>query len=157
MKTERKLNLALAISAHPDKPEVIVDTIDSILTYATNQILMVVDAVAWPKFKDVPMPCHKLEGFHYGCAHAPYRNVALSLSKLLEIWPEADWYCYCDYDVLFTSDRFKQNLLLAEDMDVWMLGNNGHVDQQAIPLLQALIGEEILCTTFLRIFFIRIF
>lgn len=137
------MELAVAISAHPEKPEVVVDTIDSILVHGTDKILMVVDAVGWDRYKDVPMPCHKLEGFHYGCARAPYRNVALSLSVLTDTWPDCEWYIYCDYDVLFASDRFKKNLIMAEEKDIWMMGNDGHVDVQAMPLIQAMLGEEL--------------
>jgi hypothetical protein len=137
------MELAVAISAHPDRPELIIDTIDSILTYGTEKILMIVDAVGWHRYKDIPLPVSKLEGFRHGAPKAPYRNVALALKVLTETWPDADWYCYCDDDVLFGSERFKHNLKMAEDKDVWMLGNDGHVDEQAMPLIQALIGAPI--------------
>jgi hypothetical protein len=32
---------------------------------------------------------------------------------------------------------------MAEDMDVWMLGNDGHVDEQVMPMIQAMIGENL--------------
>lgn len=137
------MELALAISAHPDRPDLIIDTLDSILTFATDKVLCVVDGIGWSRYKDMPLPCAKLEGFQHGRPRAPYRNVALVLSVLIDTWPDAEWYAYCDHDVLFGSERFKHNLRMASDMGVWMLGNDGHIDEQGMPLVQAIIGENL--------------
>lgn len=137
------MELAVAISAHPKRPDLIIDTLDSILTYATDKILVSVDAVGWDTYRDMPLPAAKLEAFAHGYPKAPYRNVALSLKVLQETWPDANWYCYCDHDVLFGSERFKHNLKMAEEMGVWMLGNDGHIDEVAMPLVQSLVGENL--------------
>lgn len=137
------MELAVAVSAHPDRPEVIRDSVESILAHATDKILCVVDGVAWDRYRRVDLPCDKLEGFPYGCRQPPYRNVAMALSVLTERWPGADWYAYSDYDVLFASDRFRHNLRMAAERGVWMLGNDGHVDEQGLPLVQAIVGEPL--------------
>jgi hypothetical protein len=137
------MELALAVSAHPERPDLIRDTVDSILCHATDKILVAVDGVGWHRYKHLPLPAAKLETFPYGHPRAPYRNVALTLSTLADTWPAADWYCYCDYDVLFGSDRFKRNLELADRMGVWMLGNDGHIAEEPLPLIASLVGEPL--------------
>lgn len=136
-----KLEIAAALNVH-NNPDVVRDTIDSIKTYMTDDIVVLVDGASWSQMKNEPMEAGKMEGFHHNLPKSPYRNVALSLKTVTEQYPDSDWYCYCEYDVLFTSDRFKHNLRMAEEKGVWMLGNDGHVDEQAIPLVQALIGEH---------------
>jgi hypothetical protein len=83
----------------------------------------------------------KVQGFVHGKPKSPYRNVALALQTLTDTYPDADWYLYTEYDALFTSSRFRENLRLADQQGVWMLGNDGHVDDVAMPLVQAMIGE----------------
>jgi len=123
-------------------PECALDTIDSIRKYATGDVLVVVEGSSWPTFRDLDMPASKMEGFRHAAPKSPYRNVALALKSVTENW-DADWYCYCEADVLFGSDRFMRNLEMADDMGVWMLGNDGHVDSQAMPLVSAMLGEAV--------------
>lgn len=137
------MELAFIINTHTDQTECIRDTIDSISTYATNNILVVVDGLAWNNYKDLQIPAYKMEGFRHGCRKSPYKNVALGIKTASENWPDSDWYCYCEYDVLFASDRFKYNLKKAEEMNVWMLGNDGHVDDKELSLISSMIKEKI--------------
>src|SRR5689334_11057700 len=76
--------IAVLTTAHPQRPDVIKDTVDAILYYVTDKILCVVDGIAWEDYQNVHLPCAKLEGFRYGCPRAPYRNVALGLSVLIQ-------------------------------------------------------------------------
>jgi hypothetical protein len=135
------MKLAVLLNVHENKP-IVKDTLESIFTYATKDVLMLVDGVAWNEFKDFDMPVSLLCGFKHGCARAPYRNTALGLKMMAENWPDADWYCYTEYDALFASDKFKKNLELADEMDVWMLGNDGHVDDKEIPLVESMMGGK---------------
>jgi hypothetical protein len=135
------MEIAAVLNAH-SQPDIIIDTVDSILTYMTKNVLVLIDGYGWDKMKDVPLPCHRMEGFPHGTIR-PYRNVALGLKSVVETWPNADWYYYCEYDVLIGSNRFLHNLKKAEEIGVWMLGNDGHVDDLAMPLVQALIGQPI--------------
>jgi hypothetical protein len=136
------MEIAFAINTHTRQTDLIIETLDSILTYGSDKILVVVDGASWGHYKDLALPAFKMEGFHHGCPKAPYRNVALALKTVTETWA-VDWYCYCEYDVLFGSDRFKHNLKMAEDMGVWMLGNDGHIDEHPMPMVQALLGEKL--------------
>lgn len=135
------MEIAAVLNVH-SQPDVIRDTIDSILTYLTEKIIVVVDGAAWPSLKYEKFPVGKMEGFYHNIHKSPYRNVALSLKTVTETYPDAQWYCYTEYDVLFASERIKNNLRLAEEKGVWMLGNDGRVDVEAMPLIQSLVGEK---------------
>jgi hypothetical protein len=137
------MELAVVMNTHVQYTNIVLDTIDSIRTYATDNVLVVVDGAAWPYYRDLSLPVHKMQGFRHGHNKSPYRNVALGLKMLTENWPESDWYCYCEYDVLFASERFKANLKMAEEKGVWMLGNDGHIDEHPLPLISSMIGEKL--------------
>lgn len=135
------MEIATLLNVH-SHPDAILDTIDSIQTFVGDKILVLIDGAKWKEFEAVPLPVPKLEGFYHNKPKSPYRNVALGLSTLVDTY-DADWYLYCEYDVLFTSPRFRSNLKMAEEKGVWMLGNDGHVDDVNMPLIQALIGEPL--------------
>lgn len=133
------MELALLLNTH-ENSSVLEDTIESVKKYVTNDILVIADGCSWNQFNNFNS-ANLLCGFKHGCEKSPYRNVALGLKMLEEKWPNADWYVYCEYDVLFASDRFKKNLKIADEMDVWMLGSNGHVDDRPMPLIQSMFKE----------------
>lgn len=134
------MKIATVLNIHSN-PELVLDTIDSIFHYMTKDLLVIVDGAS-KEFKNITLPAVTLEGFYHGCNKAPYRNVALGLKMLDESFPDADWYCYIEYDCLVTSDRFKKNLRLADGMDVWMMGNDGHVDDKGMPFVSPLVGGK---------------
>ncbi len=142
------MEIAAVLNVH-SQPQVILDTIDSIITYMTEKIIVIVDGAAWPQLKDEPFPVGKVEGFYHNVPKSPYRNVALGLKTLTDAYPDADWYCYTEYDVLFTSERFKHNLKMAEEMGVWMLGNDGHVDNESLMMIQAMFDEPLTSSYYL--------
>lgn len=133
------MKIAVLLNVHENNP-VVMDTIDSIRTHVTDDVLMLVDGLAWSQFDDFEAPVSKVCGFKHGIPKSPYRNMALGLKLLYENWPDADWFCYTEYDVLFASDRFKHNLKLADEMNVWMLGNDGHIDEKEMPLVESMLG-----------------
>jgi hypothetical protein len=135
------MEIATLLNAHGDT-NLIIDTLASIFAHVGRNVLVLVDGVAWDDLRDVELPARKVCGFKHGVPKAPYRNVALGLSLLVETWPDADWYCYTEYDVLFTSPRFRYNLKMADERDVWMLGNCGRVDEVALSFVEAMVGEE---------------
>jgi hypothetical protein len=134
------MEIAAILNGHCS--DLILDTLESISLFMTDNILVVIDGESYWKFSDIEMPCHKIEGFKHGVNRAPYRNVALGLMTVIEKWPNADWYCYCEQDVLFGSDRFKHNLRMADEKNIWMLGSDGHVDDTAMKLVESLLGEK---------------
>ena len=157
------MEIAAVLNVH-DYPDVIRDTIESISAYVTDKILLIVDGASWPKLKNETFAARKMEGFYHGAPRAPYRNVALSLQTMIDEWPKADWYMYCEYDVLFGSSRIVKNLGMAADRGVWMLGSNGRIDDKAIPMVQSIVRENFqsvyymlgACLFFHRYFFDRL-
>ena len=135
------MSIAAVLNVH-SQPDLIIDTLDSIFTFMTEKVVVVVDGAKWDEFKDISLPVGKVEGFYHNIRRAPFRNVALALKTVTEAWPHEDWYCYTEYDVLFTSPRFMHNLKLAEERDVWMLGNDGHVDNVQMPMIESMIGDK---------------
>lgn len=134
------MDIACILNVH-SQPELIRDTVDSISTYMTEKILILVDGAAWPVLKNENFGYGKVEGFYHNQPKAPYRNVALALQTITDTYPDVDWYCYCEPDVLFASERFKHNLKLAEEQNVWMLGNDGRIDGEALLLIQAMLEQ----------------
>jgi len=133
------MKIATVLNAHAE-PNTIIDTLESIFTYMTEDVIVVVDGAKWDDFKDVDIPATKMCGFRHGCKKAPYRNVALGLKSLTDTYLDADWYCYIEYDALVTSSRFKENLKMADEKGIWMLGNDGHVDDKDMPIIESLAG-----------------
>lgn len=132
------MEIAAIINAH-SKPEVVNDTTESIQKYMTTNILAVIDGAS-RDFDNIPLPIPKVNGFKHSRPRSPFRNVALGLREVIAAYPKMDWYCYIEYDCLVTSSRFKQNLKMAQEMGVWMLGNDGYVDTKYMPLIDSLVG-----------------
>ena len=135
------MNLALVLGVHGNS-DVVFDTIDAIRTYVTQDILVIVDGMAWDWATEISFPAYKMEGFVHGCHKSPYRNVALGLNQAFKMWPNADWYCYCEYDVLFTSDKFKSDLEDAGNQGGWCIGNCLRTEKRQFPLLEKITGLE---------------
>jgi hypothetical protein len=128
------MKLAITLLAH-GHTELVLDTIDSIREYVTEDILVVVDGAAWNTWgNDIKVPAYKMSGFYHNLANAPYRNVAFGLMNTTKLFPGADWYGYVDYDVLFTSDSFKNDLEKANSEGVWVVGNDVRPAQDDIRL-----------------------
>jgi hypothetical protein len=134
------MKIATVLNIH-GQIDVVRDTIESIKTYVSDDIVVIIDGAYWSSLKDEPLEAGKVEGFYHNCFKSPYRNVALALQTISDTYPDMDWYCYTEYDALFTSERFKHNLKAAEEKGVWMLGNDGHVDNEALVLVRAMLKE----------------
>lgn len=119
------------------------DAIDSIQTYVGDNNLMIVDGARWKDWgEQFDSPIAKMRGIEHGVPKSPYKNMALGLSKLVELWRDCDWYCYTEPDVLFTSSKFKEILSLADEQNVWMMGANGHLDYQEMKLVESMLHTE---------------
>lgn len=118
-------------------PEVTYDTIDSVKQYVSDQILLLVDEAGWHHFSN-NLQISTLKGFWHGHGRAPYRNVALGLLNAYKTWPKSDWYCYCEYDALFASSEFKQEL-----KDAWIVGNDLRENQEVdLSLVEKMIKSK---------------
>lgn len=134
------MNISVLLNVHSN-PELVLDTLDSIQKYITKDILVIIDGAS-TAFDRVSLPVFSIKGFHHHIPKSPYRNVALGLMSLYEKFPASEWFCYTEYDCLFASDRILTNLKYASDNDVWMLGNDGHVDEIRIPIIEAIVKEK---------------
>ncbi len=147
------MKIATLLNIHDDS-DVVLDTIESIKTYMTNDILVITDGAASWKEKPtrkganilVPketlvVPTSQLEGFYHGCSKSPFRNMTLGLKVLRETW-DADWYCYMEYDCLVASDEFKEDLAKAKD-NIWVLGNDYRQANYDLPLVEKAIKMKI--------------
>jgi len=134
------VKIATVINAHKNL-ELLLDTIDSIKTFVTDDILVVTDAAG--ELKNIKLPTYQIEGFYHNSTRSPYRNVALGLGKAYELFPEADWFLYCEPDCLFTSSDFKYNLTIADHNDIWVLGNDVQKDRIKLLLIEQIIKENI--------------
>lgn len=138
------MKIATVLNAHGNT-ELVLDTLDSINCFVGRNTLVVVDGAHWESWgKDVKLPAYKVEGFRHAFNRAPYRNLTLGLNTLTRLFGlDLDWYCYCEYDVLFTSDSFKKELEQASKENVWCIGNDHRVAEFKFPFLERIIGEKI--------------
>ena len=100
------------------------DTLDSARTFVTKDIIAIVDGSHWDSWgKDAPLPVsYKFSGFDHNKPKAPFRNVALAIKQVSDIYPDADWYLYFENDVLFGSSAYLQDLEAAEKDNVGIMG-----------------------------------
>lgn len=135
------MKIAAVLNIH-DYPEVVQDTLNSICTFMTDKIIVVVDGCCTSTFNKIELPAIKITGFPHKLPKSPHRNMALGLMTLYETFPNEDWYCYTEWDALWGSDRFKQSLALADEQNIWMMGTNGHVDYVEMPLVESLVKSQ---------------
>lgn len=137
------MKISVTLSAH-DNTEAVLDCIDALKRYVTNDILLVVDGASWENWGKInDFGVEKIEGFHHKYPKAPYRNVTYGLYNSKRIFPNADWYCYCEYDVLFTSSEFKKDLEKADKSGIWCLGNDLRKYNFKLPYFNRIVGKEI--------------
>jgi hypothetical protein len=143
------MSIAVILNTHENSP-VFFDTLESILYYLTEDVLVVVDGLAWSKFENLEIPVRKLSGFSHGKPSAPYRNVALGLLRAWETWGESKkWYCYLEYDCLVGSSEIKNHLSQAEELGFWLLGNDLREEDKKLPFIESLLKETIAIKYFL--------
>jgi hypothetical protein len=141
------VKIAALINAHkPD--ELLIDTLDSVQTWVTKSVMIIMDGAwreHWPKDFYVPV----VEGFEHNFKWGPYRNVMLGLISCSEANNEADWYLYCEPDVLFSSDGFLTDLSEAEKDGIWCMGFDHRNTNCEIPFLERIFGEKLGRTQYL--------
>jgi hypothetical protein len=142
------MEISVILNAHGDTP-VVTDTIEAVQRWVTSNTLVVVDGASKDWYKE-DIPAHKLSGFWHNCPKSPYRNITLGLMEAYKKWPNSDWYCYMEYDVLFTSDNFKRHLL-SVDEDVWCIGNDSrHIqDKYDLSPIEKISNMKFNCNKYL--------
>lgn len=104
------MDIATAILAH-NNPEQVIDVIDSVRLWATKNILLVVDQVGWDHFKDFDHPnVYVICGHPHAARRSPYKNTAVAIQSMYNLWPNVDWYNCIEYDVLYLNSDFKIDL-----------------------------------------------
>lgn len=137
------MKIIVLLNAHGNTP-VVADSVEALHKWVSKDILMLVDGGAWKKWgRDVELPVHKMQGLVHNYPKAPYRNLTYGLKGVTEQWPDFDWLCYTEYDVLFANDHFKEDLEAAEQRGVWLLGNDHRVADMKFPYLERMLREPI--------------
>jgi len=133
-----------AIVNTPSQLNVTLDTVESITTYMTDRVLLVIDDVGYDKLDISKLSVDSIKGFRHGCKRSPYRNFALGLLRAYNKWPDSDWFLFTDYDALVGSSAFRDDLTKAQDDNVWMIGNDLRRNQS----VKLELVEQILKTKF---------
>lgn len=136
-----KVSAVLHVHNHPALVE---DTLDSIYLWMTNQIHVIVDEAGWHNFSEFKYKDVELEkGFFHNIHRCPYKNVALSLKRVYEKWPDSDWFCYIEYDCLVISDLFMKDLKHFKNR-AWLLANDIRVPGHTLPpMFTDLLGKPL--------------
>ena len=151
------MKIATLINTH--KTDLLLDTYDSVKTFVSEDILVLVDGKDWEDWgKSLPEYVNSKKGYVHNFHKSPYRNYTFGLQELYRLYPDSDWYCYCESDVLFASDSFKHYLKAS---DVWMFGNDLRFSKKIkFPYLNQIIQEDIKETSYFLgccLFFNKIF
>lgn len=151
------MELSIVVNAHNNE-RLLDDTIDAIKTYCTKDYIVLVDGASWQWGKKLKHPV--LKGFYHNYSKGPYRNMTLGLRELIKAYPNSDWYCYCEHDVLFCSSEFKKTLKQAQNQNIWLLGNDLRFHDFDFSYLENIIGETFKHTAYLLgccVFFNKVF
>ena len=133
------MKIAVTLNAHGNT-ELVLDTILSIKKHVTEDILVIVDGAKWESWgKITELPVHKICGFYHNYPKSPYRNITFGLMNTAKLFPDADWYCYTEYDTLFAADSFKEDLELGKNENVWLIGNDLRFGNMHFPLIERML------------------
>lgn len=138
------LNIAVVLNAHENSP-VFKDTLESVIHYLTDKVLVVVDSKGWDQFsEDNYIKALKLEGFYHNKETMPFRNVALGLMKAWDVWGKTvDWYCLMEYDCLVGSSDVFKHLNEASKLGYWIVGNDHRVEDNRIPFIEDFLKKKL--------------
>ena len=144
------MDIASIIASHGDV-DVTLDSVSALQHTLTHDITVVVDglnasAFQKPSIQELLRAYASLElvtGFRHGLPKSPYRNVALSLKRSFERFPNHDWHVYSEYDVLFRTDQIVRSLETAARMDVSLLGFCGIAESADLSFAEAVSGVNI--------------
>lgn len=136
------MKVATVVLTHGNIP-LTTDTVASIEANVGERVLVLVDKPGYPKFQNVKIGNAVVaEGLYHNFNRSPYRNYALGMKMLRELFPDSDWFLYSEYDNLFTSEAFKEDLNLAAGKRAWLVGFDLRRFDFETPLLADLIGAR---------------
>lgn len=146
------MKIATLINCHGDS-DLLNDTVESIIEYVSNDYLVLVDGFNWENWGRNLKIKNKIKGLNHGniqktfsktiessnlyqsqinIIKAPYKNLIFGISQIYDKFPNQDWYCYAEPDVLFCSDKFK------EDLKGWCCGFDLRYYNYHLPLFKSL-------------------
>lgn len=135
------MKFAVVLNIHANE-DLVLDTIDSIRSYVTNDILVVVDGASKEWGQRLKVPAYKMQGLIHGCPSSPYRNLTLGLMTALDLFQETDWFCYAEADVLFASENFKKDIEEKSLSGFWCLGNDHRTNEGNLILLEKMLKTK---------------
>lgn len=116
------MEVAVVMNVH-GRVDVVRDTIDSIRTWMSNKIVIVVDQLGWEHFKDFEYPdTHVVCGLPHGKPKSPYKNFCVGFNEVYKKWPNVDWFCYTEYDMVVVSDQFREDLEFGTQNGISCMG-----------------------------------
>lgn len=130
------MKIATTILVH-NSPDIVQDTIESVKTWITKDILVIVDEASWGIFQNLNFGVPMDKGYRHAFNRSPYRNYTLAIRKLYEMYPNNDWYCFLEYDCLVVSDFYKKHLNNA-----WVIGNDHRVKSFDFPHLKSIVDLD---------------
>lgn len=137
----RAMQIATLINTHAD-PELTQDTADSVATWMTDKIMVLVDGAGWHHFANLsfPYPLHK--GLTHGRSRSPHRNAMVGIEELYKRHPNMDWYCYFESDCLCVSDKFKEDL--RQNRGKFIGGLEYRINGEwSLPLLDQIVDSKV--------------
>jgi len=143
-KTPCETDIAVLLNVHAN-PKMARDTLDSIRKWVSRKILMIVDKKGWHHFENFRHPdTEVLCGVYHGVGRSPYKNIAIGLQRLYEMWPDATWYVYLESDVVVLSSAFKADLVSLESKDVTLAAVEHRVQPKANNhwLVREILGKQ---------------
>lgn len=144
------MKIAVLLNAHQNS-QLFRDTLDSVRTYLSKDIFVLVDGSYWKEFDNLEY--NKICGFRHGenisevnhslRSRAPHRNVALGLNKIYEFYKDSvDWYCYLESDCLITSERVLYDLECFLKEDYWVVGNDVRSINSKLKIMSRFLGND---------------
>jgi hypothetical protein len=132
------MNFAAIVHSH-SKPDITKDTVDSVKTYATKDVVCLIDGASWDQFGDLGV--EKIKGEVHAYKASPYRNQILGLKELYNRYPDKDWYWHLEYDTLLLTNGFKSEINKLKN--VWVAGCDYRLYELDYPAIEDMIGERI--------------
>jgi hypothetical protein len=142
------MQIATLIHIHNDE-DLVKDTIASVMKYVGPNILVIYDGAVQQWGDLLKLSVNKVPGLYHNYNRNPYKNIAFGMNKLINLFPNQQWYCYCEYDVLFTSDKFKEDLKRKYEQNYWCVGNDHRKYNIKLPLFEKWLDKSFQDTDYL--------
>lgn len=134
------MKIAVLLNCHA-YPELVVDTLNSLKTWVSDDIAIMIDAAGWDNFSFIHWNNIVFKSLYHGFYKSPYRNITFGLKKIYEIFPDYDWYVYTEYDCLFTSKGYLDDIQNSNEISCY--ASDIRFGNLSLPLLDKIFGRPI--------------